>query len=337
MNNTFNSSDFQLRRDVVSGNWVAFSNKRSSKVVFHRKDSVRVSDVCHDTQDCPFCNTDFSDQEQDVLIYVNKYNEWTLRVLPNKFPILSSGIQDLNHREEGVFQVMNGLGFHEVVLTIDHHRNFADLEVLEIAEILDAYQERYISLMQNKNIKYISIFTNYGKTAGASVMHPHSQIVAMPVIDPDISRSLEGSDKFFQSNKRCVHCLMLDWEKQQQVRILFENDDFIALCPFVSRVSFEIRIYPKSHFSYFERITEYQKLSLAEVMKWVLWKMRVNLDDVDYNMFLHTSPCDGSVYDYYHWHFEIFPKTNIWAGLELGSGLDVCSVLPEEAAKIIKN
>ncbi|MCK4891237.1 MAG: HIT domain-containing protein, partial [Candidatus Pacebacteria bacterium] len=205
-----------------------------------------------------------------------------------------------------------------------------------IAEILDAYQERYLALMNKKHIKYISIFKNYGYNAGASIDHPHSQIVAMPIIDPDVFRSINGSENYSNSNKECVHCTMIEWEKRNGKRILFENEDFIVVCPFVSRVAFETRIYPKKHLSYFERITDEQKIKLAEVMKFCLSKMKKNLNNPDYNLFLHTSPCNGQIYDHYHWHFEIFPKTNIWAGLELSTGIEVCSIIPERSAEILR-
>jgi UDPglucose--hexose-1-phosphate uridylyltransferase len=185
-------------------------------------------------------------------------------------------------------------------------------------------------------VKYISIFKNYGRSAGASIVHPHNQIVAMPVIDPDVARSIHGSAKYYQSHKECVHCNMLQWELEEKVRTVYENKEFVVVCPFVSRVSFEVRIYPKQHLSYFERITPEQKLRLGEAVKTALGKVKYNLDDPDYNMFLHTAPCDGQLYDHYHWHLEIFPKTSIWAGLELSTGMEVCTVLPEEAAGLLR-
>lgn len=326
----------ELRRDLVSGTWVAFSTRRKYKPDTH-KDRQRVSDNHDDPKDCPFCrdNIDVQGQEKDTLIYYNKNGEWTIRVFPNKFPIFSPGDGALEKREEGPFEIMNGLGYHEVLVAADHRKNFPDLEILQIAEVFEAYQERYVALMNKRNVKYISIFKNYGKSAGASVVHPHSQIVAMPIIDPDVARSLQGSEKYFQSHKQCVHCVMLEWEKERGERVIFENEDFMVICPFVSRVSFETRIYPKKHLSYFERITLEQKISLSKAVKFALGKVKHNLDDPDYNMFLHTAPCDGQTYDHYHWHLEIFPKTNIWGGLELSTGIEVCSVLPEEAAKML--
>lgn len=327
----------ELRRDLVSGTWVAFATGRKYKPDDHKK-TPRVSDNLDDPAQCPFCKENFDVQKQgkDTLIYFDEKGDWSLRVFPNKFPIFSPDVKGINKRDEGPFEVMNGVGYHEVLVTSDHRNNFPDLPVSKVAEVLDAYQSRYLSLMNKKDVKYISIFKNYGKSAGASIVHPHNQIVAMPVIDPDVARSLHGSAKYFQAHQQCVHCVMLEWEREKGDRIVFENEDFIVLCPFVSRVSFEIRIYPKKHLSYFERITARQKANLADAIRTALGRIKYSLDDPDYNMFLHTAPCDGQVYDHYHWHFEIFPKTNIWAGLELSTGIEVCSVLPEEAAKILR-
>ncbi|MFA6896743.1 MAG: galactose-1-phosphate uridylyltransferase [Patescibacteria group bacterium] len=328
----------ELRRDLVSGAWVAFSTTRKYKPDSHGS-APKVSDNYDDPKDCPFCKENIntkSEQEKDTLTYFDKKGDWTIRVFPNKFPILSPENGVLKRSEEGPFEIMNGFGYHEVLITADHRKNFPDLEILKIAEVFEAYQERYLALMNKRSVKYISIFKNYGKSAGASIIHPHSQIVAMPIIDPDVARSLDGSAKYFQTHKQCVHCVMLEWEKEKGDRIIFENEDFIVLCPFISRVSFETRIYPKQHLSYFERITLQQKINLAKAAKFALGKIKYNLDDPDYNMFLHTAPCDGQAYDHYHWHLEIFPKTNIWGGLELSTGIEVCSVLPEEAAKILR-
>ena len=325
----------QLRKDIVSGTWVLFSTKRDQRPKFDKTKEEK-KESRKEKKDCPFCKNNINEQEEDVLVYTKQDGDWSLKVFPNKFPALSSEYKDINKRDHGPFEVIDGVGYHEVLVTEDHNEDMADMEKIRIAEILDAYQERYISLMNRRHIKYISIFKNYGKDAGASLRHPHSQIVAMPIIDQDVFRSISGSDEYFKSHKECVHCVMIDWENKNKKRTIFENEEFIAVCPFVSRVSYEMRIYPKRHLSYFERITDEQKIKLAETMKYCLSKLKKNLNDPSYNMFLHTSPCDGRTYDHYHWHFEIFPKTNIWAGLELSTGTEVCSMLPERSAEILR-
>jgi UDPglucose--hexose-1-phosphate uridylyltransferase len=327
----------ELRRDIVSGSWVAYATGRKFRPE-PRKDKPRVSDIANEKTECPFCRENFDKQKQakDTLIYFDKNGDWSLRVFPNKFPIFSPGKKQLNKREVGPYEVMDGVGYHEVLTTADHKKNFPDLSLDKIVEVFNAYQQRYIALMNKRNVKYISIFKNYGRSAGASIVHPHNQIVAMPVIDPDVARSIHGSAKYYQSHQECVHCNMINWELEKKQRLVYENDEFVVVCPFVSRVSFEMRIYPKRHLSYFERITPEQKLRLSEAVKVALFQVKYQLDDPDYNMFLHTAPCDGQAYDHYHWHLEIFPKTSIWAGLELSTGIEVCTVLPEEAAEMLK-
>ena len=326
---------FQLRKDLVSGTWVLFSTKRDKRPDFSKKEEDK-KESTENTKDCPFCKENIIDQEKDVLVYMKEDGDWSLKVFPNKFPALSSEYKDINKRDHGPFEVIDGVGYHEVLVTEDHKKDIPDMEIIQIAEILDAYQERYLALMNRKHIKYVSIFKNYGHEAGASINHPHSQIVAMPIIDPDVFRSINGSENYFSTHKECVHCTMIEWEKESGKRLLFENEEFIAVCPFVSRVPFEMRIYPKRHLSYFERITDEQKMKLAEAMRFCLSKLKKNLNDPAYNLFLHTAPCNGQTYDHYHWHFEIFPKTNTWAGLELSTGIEVCSIIPERATEILK-
>ncbi len=325
----------QLRRDLVSGTWVVYSTKRDERPDFSKR-KLQEKENKKDKKNCPFCKENISSQEKDVLVYLKDNGGWSLKVFPNKFPALCSEYKNIHRREHGPFEVIDGVGYHEVLVTEDHWKDIPDLEVASVAEIMDAYQERYIALMNRKHIKYICIFKNYGTEAGASIEHPHSQIVAMPVIDPDVFRSLSGSEEYYRAHLECVHCTMIEWEKESGKRIIFENEEFIIVCPFVSRVPFEMRIYPKRHLSYFERITDDQKIKLAEAMKFCLSKLKKNLNDPDYNLFLHTAPCNGQTYDHYHWHFEIFPKTNVWAGLELSTGIEVCSVIPERAARMLR-
>jgi UDPglucose--hexose-1-phosphate uridylyltransferase len=213
----------------------------------------------------------------------------------------------------------------------------AHFKVEKIKQVIDAYQERYLALMNEKLINYVSIFHNHGKEAGASIFHPHSQIIATPVIDPDLRRSLDGSQHFFEAQGKCVHCAMLEWDLEEKSRIIFENDKFVVLSPFAAKVAFETRIYPKEHKAYFERIKEDEKIKLAEALQVALNKICKGLVDPAYNFFIHTSPCDGKSYDHYHWHFEILPKTSVWAGFELGTGIQISTIEPEKAAEYLRN
>ncbi|MEK7071841.1 MAG: DUF4931 domain-containing protein, partial [Patescibacteria group bacterium] len=212
----------------------------------------------------------------------------------------------------------------------------AQFSIPEIRQVLDVYHERYLDLMNEKFVNYVSIFHNHGKIAGATISHPHSQIITHPIIDPDLNRSLAGSAEYWRKHKKCVHCVMLDFDKKDGQRIIFENEDFLVVSPFASRIAFETRIYPKRHLAYFERIKDKEKDSLAEAFKIVFSKLYKALNNPDYNFFLHTAPCDGKNYDHYHWHFEILPKTSTWAGFELGTGIEISTIEPEKAAEYLR-
>jgi len=322
----------ELRFDLVSKDWVIIATGRARRPeTFVQQERVKEEDS---GKECPFCSPEIL-KEEVLLRYSQPNGDWSLIVVPNKFPAFSRGDR-LNERAEGPYQIIDGIGFHEVVIFRDHQRQIAQFSLAEIRQVLDAYQERYLDLMNEKLINYISIFHNHGREAGASVFHPHSQIIAMPVTDPDLTSSLVGSRQFFETQGKCVHCTMLDWDREDGRRIIFENDKFVVLAPFASRVAFEVRIYPKEHHAYFERIKDKEKDQLAEALKIALSKLYKGLNDPAYNFFIHTAPCDGKNYDHYHWHFEILPKTSIWAGFELGTGIEISTIEPEKAAEYLR-
>lgn len=330
----------ELRFDIVSKDWVVIATGRARRPETFKQEKRAVIEKSQES--CPFCNIGAG--EKPTLIFsdgekIEKTEQipknWTLIVIPNKFPAVVPG-ESLRERAEGPYQIMDGVGFHEVVVTRDHSRDMSQFSVREIKEAIDAYQERYLELMNEKFVNYVSIFHNHGSEAGASISHPHSQIMAIPVTDPDIQNSLIGSKRYFDYHQKCIHCEIIKWDKEDGSRIVFENEDFLALCPFASRMAFQVRIYPKEHLSYFERINDDQKKALAEVFGASLSKLRKALGDPSYNFFLRTSPCDGKDYSHYHWHFEILPRTAIQAGFEFGAGIEISTIEPERAAEYLR-
>lgn len=341
----------ELRFDPVSSDWVVIATFRARKPESFKKEKRKI--WREKKEACPFCN--ITSQETPTLIYENGRKVpweqpltpkgrvlarvippgWTTIVVPNKYPAFTQG-PDLQERRQGPYYLMNGIGFHEVIVTRSHTKSIARFSLGQMREVLDVYQERYLDLMNEKFVNYISIFHNHGPEAGASVAHPHSQLIAVPLTDPDIKGSLEGSERYWSAHKKCVHCMMLEWDLKDGRRIVFENKEFVVLCPFASRVSFEIRIFPKEHHAYFERITAEQKDYLAEAFLTALRKLYKGLANPPHNFFLHTAPCDGKNYDHYHWHWEILPKTATWAGFELGTGIEISTIEPEKAAEYLR-
>jgi UDPglucose--hexose-1-phosphate uridylyltransferase len=350
MDNSIKKNLSELRFDLESKDWVMIATGRAKK-----PEDIKLEEKTdgekhkkETKKKCPFCSlhvtiaSNMSDrpvlafsQGEKIERSLSLSKNWTLMVIPNKFPAVAPG-ESLRERAEGPYSLMDGVGFHEVVVTKDHLHDMSQLSVAEIKEVFDAYQERYLELMNEKFVKYVSIFHNHGHLAGATITHPHSQIMAIPVTDPDVQKSLIGSKRYYDFHQKCLHCEMLRWDKEAGDRIVFENNEFIALCPFASRAAFHLRIYPKKHLSYFERATDEQKIALAEAFHNVLSRLRKTLGDLAYNFFLRTSPCDGRDHSYYHWHFEIIPRTSIQAGFELGAGIEISIIEPGKAAEYLR-
>lgn len=314
----------ELRFDIVSEDWVVIATGRAKRPETFKKEK---REIVEEKGKCPFC--DLSEQLPPV------YNSKNIVVIPNLYPAFSIG-NNLNERDIGPYRVMDGVGFHEVIVIKEHEKDVTDFSLDEMKELVDCYQARYLELKSKPYVNYISIFHNHGKEAGASIVHPHSQLIAIPMIDPDLNRSLNGSKRYWQYHNKCPHCVMLYWDIKDGQRVIFENKDFVVLCPFASHLAFEVRIYPKDHQAYFEKIDDSKKVTLAEALMISLKTLFKGLDDPPYNFFLHTAPCDEKEYGHYHWHFEILPKTNIPAGFELGTGIEISTIEPEKAAKYLR-
>ena len=212
------------------------------------------------------------------------------------------------------------------------------MDIKSVFEIVSVYYDRYNELKNKECANYILIIHNHGREAGASVSHPHSQILAIPFIPSDISRSLSGSAIYKIERKRCVHCDIIEWELKEKKRIIFENDNFVALMPYVPRFSYEIRIFPKNHLVFFEEANNLELKDFAEALRVSLAKIFYGLGNPSYNFFIHTPPTDAEHdYNFYHWHLEINPRIAIWGGFELGTGGEVINTDPDEAAEFLRN
>ncbi len=322
----------EFRQDPVSGDWVLLAPLRGGRHKFKGRVKTKLS-----KDKCPFENPSKFGNAPPVLVYQKEAkDDWFLQVIPNKYPAVGPGDGDFVY-QQGLYKTQAGTGFHEIVIYNDHNRNLADFTKGEVKKALLAFQERYKSLALEKCVEYISIFHNYGQEAGSTVPHPHSQILALPIVPPDVSHSLSGSRRHFNKHNKCVHCQMLSQELKEKNRIIYQNRYMIVIAPFASRVNFEIRIFPKKHFAYFEKVKEQELDFLASALKSVFLKIYKKLKDPAFNFFIHTAPTIKSHnYDYYHWHLEILPKFGTFGGFELGTGLDIISVAPEKAAEIFK-
>ena len=323
----------EFRQDPVSGDWILLAPFRSKGHKFEGRAETKLS-----KNKCPFENPSKFGNAPPVLVYQNEAkNDWFLQIIPNKYPAVGPGICG-PIRKKDLYKAQTGVGFHELVIFRDHDRYLADFTKEEIKKVLLAYQERYRSLAKEKCVKYISIFHNHGQEAGSTVPHPHSQILALPIIPPDVSHSISGSRRYFHEHNRCAHCQMINKELKEKKRIIYQNKDMVVIAPFVSRTEFEIRIFPKKHFAYFDKIKNEDLEFLADALKFAFLKIYKKLKDPAFNFFIHTAPTIKSWnYSHYHWHVEILPKFDIFGGFELGTGIDIVSIAPEKAAEILKS
>lgn len=329
---TQKSTESELRQDLVTGDWVIIATGRAK-----RPDEFVIKDRAQeDNSPSLFEHPEETGQEKDVLIYKAGEDEWSLRVFPNKYPAVSHG-HSARSLEEGPYFSMTGVGYHEVVVTRDPKKHIALMDDWRVAEILDAYQERYLSLMNKSNVQYIQIFHNHGKEAGASIAHPHSQIMALPVLAPYVKSILDGAERFYRNHHERVYSLMINYEREVKKRVVFENDDFVVFAPFASRVAFGLWVVGKRPNPYFERITDEEKFTCAEALQKALQSLYWGLDNPPYNFYINTAPASGADADHFQWHIEIVPRTSVWAGLELATGIELSTIQPEVAAEYLRS
>ncbi|MDE2001834.1 MAG: DUF4921 family protein [Patescibacteria group bacterium] len=321
----------QLRQDLVSGDWVVIAPGRAKRPhqLVQKNPKRKVSPIAS----CPFENP--AKGGKPILSYGD--GEWELQMIENKYPAFVHKKTCSTIVKDGPYSVTDTGGHHELLITRDHRKNFSELSKAQAQQVLEAFRDRYLMLENDACLHYVSLFQNWGVSAGASVYHPHYQFIAMPIVPPDVMHSLHGSLRYYRDHKTCVHCVMIEWERKYQKRIIYENDGAVVFAPFVSKAAFEMRVFPKTHLPYFENTLDAAMDFVADALQHALKKLKKNVSDPDYNFFIHTAPIkDKAQYHMYHWHIEIIPKISKTAGFELGTGIDIDSVDPDVAAKILR-
>jgi UDPglucose--hexose-1-phosphate uridylyltransferase len=327
----------ELRKDPIVGRWVIISTERGKRPTSFKMNEKTATAGGF----CPLCvgNEDKTPPEVYALRRDGSKPDtpgWTLRVVSNKFPALVIE-GSLKKQAEGMYDKMNGIGAHEVIIeTPRHGSSLCQLDPKAFEDVLWTYRERIVDLQKDVRFRYVLIFKNHGVEAGASLAHSHSQLIALPVIPKLVMEEMEGSKNYYRYKDRCVFCDIVHQELDDKIRVVVENDDFLAITPFASRSPFEIWLLPKKHSSSFVNISPAEYSSLARIFKDVLSRLEAALEDPPYNFTLHTSPFNELINDYYHWHFEIIPTLSKIAGFEIGSGFYINPTPPEEAATFLK-
>jgi UDPglucose--hexose-1-phosphate uridylyltransferase len=325
-----------LRYDVTTNDWVVFAPSRALRPDDF-KQAPKGDRAPSASKTCPFCPGNESLTPPEIAA-VRDPGGWKVRVVPNKFPALRIEEDHRRFHNGGLFRHMGACGAHEVIIdSPEHHLPLALQPVEQITLILRTMHERYNDLMRDARFQTIVIFKNHGVGAGTSLAHPHNQLIATPVTPRTIREKLAIAAQYFDQTGECLYCTLLGEELHDGSRVLAENNQYAAVLPYASHVPFETWLLPKHRQSSFHWVDPSQLRPLAELLKTVLLKLYVGLGDPDFNLTINTAPRGEEDSEFFLWHIEIVPRLTTPAGFELGSGMSINTVLPEEAADFLKN
>ena len=329
----------ELRKNPITREWVIIATERGKRPNDFRAEPKAPPPAHSPT--CPFCPGNEALTPPEVLAFREPGTApntpgWWLRVVPNMYPALAiEGA--LNKAPRGMYDSMAGVGAHEVIIeTPEHNLSIANMSVKAVEDGLWASRSRYLDLKQDPRLKYVLIFRNHGAVAGASLGHPHSQLVATPMVPKTVMEELEGAERYEQYRDRCIYCDIVRQELDSGERLVTHNADFLAFEPFASQYPFETWIVPREHISSFANVNDQQQHNFAAILKETMLRIQICLSDPPYNYMLHTAPCGQDDEDRFHWHLEIAPRLAITAGFEMGTGIYINVTPPELAAECLR-
>lgn len=325
----------ELRKDPIVGRWVIISVERGKRPTDFVSPSQRKRGGF-----CPFCPGNEYTTPSEIIAFRPEGSKpdtegWRLRVMPNKFPALQT-VGELGKTGEGMFDKMNGIGAHEVIVeTPSHNLSLAKMSQNAVEDVLWSFHMRLNDLKNDSRFKYVLIFKNEGEVAGASLEHSHTQLIALPIVPKLVKEELHAARQHYEFKERCIFCDVINQEIEDGTRVIYENAKYLAIAPFAPRAPFETWILPKGHESMFCP-SEKNFTELADMLQRILKQMDKILDTPPYNFMLHTSPFYDEDNEYYHWHIELMPKLTKIAGFEWGSGFYINPTPPEESAKFMR-
>jgi UDPglucose--hexose-1-phosphate uridylyltransferase len=334
----------ELRKDPIIGRWVIIATERGKRPTDFVQQEVEPPDPSKD----PFAEGNEHMTPPEIFAFRDPRSMpngpgWQVRVVPNKFPVLRIE-GELDKEGHGLYDKMNGIGAHEVVIeSPDPMRQLEHLPVEHIARVLETYKIRMTDLLRDQRFRYVLIFKNYGPAAGASFNHPHSQLIATPITPKRIKEKLVGAMQYYMLKERCIFADILRQELKEGVRLVYENAGFVALCPYASRFPFEIQVLPRRQSAYYRDIQHDEILLLADVLKVTLTKLGKALNQPQYNFIINAAPARYTHAGYwstidhdFRWHIDIMPRLTLIAGFEVGSGFYINPTAPEDAAKYLR-
>lgn len=327
----------EFRQNIATKEWVIIAPERAKRPEdFKKKKSIK--ELPEHDKNCPFCIGN-EDKTPPPVYTIGRNKNWQVRVVPNKFAALNSDLSPIRKREgkSKKYLKTDGFGIAEVVIeTPAHDKSIATMNYSEVKNVVRAYKKRYMEISKNEDIRFITIFRNHGARAGTSLEHPHSQIIATPIIPPHVRDQIFQARIACDTFGTCIYCEMLQEELKEKKRIIMETDHFVVFSPYAARSPFETRIIPKKHDCSFDSITEKEIDDFSKVLRDILRKIYFTLDNPDYNYVIRSSPTDERNTKHYHWYVVVIPKLTTPAGFEIGTGIYINVTPPEVSAKFLR-
>ncbi len=325
----------EFRQNYATKEWVIIAPERAKRPKRREDAADNSTEKPSYSTECPFCPGNEGETGVETMRCGDAFS-WRVRAVRNKYSALDPS-RSVERRRRGRFLVSDSFGDAEVVIESPiHNASLADMDAERISEILYCYRERALAIGAMRNVAIYMIFRNHGSGAGTSLEHPHSQIIASPIIPPHIRDPFQKAALHYDSYGSCVYCDMIEEEISQAERIVTENDQFVVFCPFASRTPYEIRIYPRRHAASYSWITDEEIPAFARVLRESLRKLRILSGDPSYNFIIRSAPIGDEDVRYLHWYFVLIPKINTPAGFEIGSGIFINPSSPEECARQLR-
>lgn len=326
----------EFRQNIATKEWVIIASERAKRPKDFAREKKKKKTLPEHVDDCPFCPGN-EDMTPPAVLTIEADKGWAVRVVPNKFAALKSDLSP-DRRREGRFVCAEGFGVAEVIIeTPDHSGTIGTMERSEVLNVLSAYRTRYLEIARDERINLITVFRNHGERAGTSLVHPHSQVIATPIVPPHVRDQITQAHVCYDTYGTCIYCEMIQEELTDGERIILDTDAFVVLAPYASRSPFETRILPKQHASSFGSISQGQMKHLAEVLQTTMGKVYRGLGNPDYNYIIRSAPTGDVNGRHYHWYIVIIPRLATPAGFEMGSGIYINSVTPESCAEFLRD
>lgn len=325
----------ELRQNIATKEWVVLATERAKRPEeFVGPQRPLTGDRPEWEAGCPFCP---GNEELDLeIMRIPEHGPWQLRVVRNKYPALQLEGERMR-TFEGVHRQITGVGYHEVLIESPLHNTCPALEsAIEVSLMLEAFKMRGREIARDPRIEQIVYFKNHGDRAGTSLVHPHTQLIGLPIVPYNIRARTEEARRYFDDTGRCALCHMLSDEMKHDQRLVAKGKYFVAFIPYAALSPFHLWVLPRRHESNFLNATAYELADLGNVMRQVLRKLYVGLRDPDYNYVIRSAPLHDLGIDYLHWYVTIVPRVTRSAGFELGSGMFINVALPETSANFLR-